>query len=65
MTGAEFREAIHRLGLDVKGGCALLGISRRTFYVYADGAPPVVVARLLAVMLRHGLSAADVETIDG
>ena len=61
MSPAEYREAIAALSLTQGEAAAFLGVSRRSSAGWAAGEYPVplVVARLLALMLKLKLMPAD------
>lgn len=59
MTKAEYRKALARLELTIVGAAPVLGISRRQAQRLAadeGSAIPEPVAKLLRVMIRHGIA---------
>ena len=57
MTAKQFCAAIKSLGISKNGAGKLLGVSRLTVYLYANGTSevPEVIAKLLDMYLRHGV----------
>lgn len=62
MTPAQYKAAIKRLGLSQERAGVWLGIGKRTSQGYALGEYPVPepVAKLLRLVIKLGLNAADV-----
>jgi predicted transcriptional regulator len=57
MTAKQFCAALKSLGISKNGAADLIGVSRSTVYLYANGTSevPEVVAKLLEMYLRHGV----------
>jgi hypothetical protein len=58
MTARQFNRALETLGLDTHdAAAAVLGIGRRSIIRYANGqaAVPLVVSRLVALLIKHGI----------
>lgn len=61
MSAAEFHKALDALGLSVYAGCHVIGVSIRQAQRYSAGeAIPAPVRKLLRVLLRHKIPAAEV-----
>lgn len=56
MTGKQYRKVLTQLNLSQQEAGRLLGICSRTAQNYASRGPPEPVSRLLAVVIRHGIS---------
>jgi predicted transcriptional regulator len=63
MTGAEFKRAVKSAGLSVYAAADFLGLSRRQAYRISAGEyeAPVAVGKLLRLMVRKKLTAAEVD----
>jgi hypothetical protein len=61
MTPNQYKQAIAELGLSQERAGEWLGVSARTGQNYAAKGPPEAVAKLLRLMLRLGLTPADVK----
>ncbi len=59
VTGPEYRAILSELGLSQARAGVWLGVSGRTGQNYARRGPPEPVARFLRMMVRLGLTAAD------
>ena len=62
MTAAQYRKILERLGLTQQHAGRLFGVSRRTAQNWAAVGPPEPVARLLTLVIRHGI---PLEELDG
>jgi hypothetical protein len=67
MDAQEYRDALAVLGMSREGACRFLHISKRSGNQYATGECRVrpLVAMLLSIMVKHGLSPADVCRLAG
>lgn len=67
MNGDQYREAHDKLGISINAGARLLELNPRTSRRYSLGELPVppLIAVLLTLMLRMGLTPADIERIKG
>lgn len=61
MTGAQYRRALEVLDINQQAAGRLLGVCRRTAQYYCDRGPPEPVGRLLAVIIRHGISLEELD----
>ncbi len=61
MTDKQFRAALDKLGLTIVGAAPYLGVSRRQAQRIAAGDSPVPepVAKLLKVVIKHGIEIAE------
>jgi hypothetical protein len=62
MTGAEFKRAISKVGLSIRGAADFLGLSESTAFRIAAGKyeAPLAAAKLLRTMIKHGLTPDEV-----
>lgn len=65
MTHTEYREAIESIGLSQVGAARLFGVDPRTSRRWALGELPVprAVELALKLMLKHGVTVADVQSL--
>ena len=65
MTAEEYRDALSKLGLSIISSAEHLGVSARQSQRYANGTAAIadLVAKLLRLAIRIGLSAEDLKAI--
>lgn len=61
MTAKQYRGILDRLGLNQQEAGRLFGVSRRTAQNWAAYGPPEPVGRLLALVIRHGISLEELD----
>jgi hypothetical protein len=63
MTAQQYRAALKKLGLTITGGAKAIGLGPRQSQRIAAGTSPVPepVARLLRLMIEHGIDPAEVK----
>lgn len=55
MTPTQYRAALKKLLISQRRAAILLGVDERTSRRYAEKGAPEMVARLLAMYLKHGI----------
>lgn len=65
MTPKQYQDAIDRLGLSQRKSADIVGVTERQVrkWIAGDNRIPESVARLLRLMIKHGIDPAEVEAL--